>query len=335
MNTVFRLFSLVLLASLPKGYAMDNLKLSSGYNIPSVGLGTSSIKPYDLENAIINALENGYKHIDTAFTYHNEEAIGKVLKKWFAKGGARENLFITSKLPSQGNRPESVEKYLKQSLKDLGLDYVDMYLIHTPFGLKEGVNNSPKEVNGIEIFENVNHNALWKEMEKQVKNGYAKSIGLSNFNQSQIDNVYKNAEIKPSNLQVEIHAYLPQKQLRQFCKKHNIVVTAYAPLGSHNSRTYLHKSTGKDLPALIDLPIIKDLAQKYKKSPSQILLRHTVQDDLVVIPKSSNSDRQKLNIDLFDFKLTAEDVKKIDNLDKGEKGRVFDFLKFYKGIPHY
>jgi alcohol dehydrogenase (NADP+) len=106
-------------------------------------------------------------------------------------------------------------------------------------------------------------------------------------------------------------------------------VTAYAPLGSHGSRTYLHEGTEKALPALVDLPVIKDIARKYNKSPSQILLRHTIQSGLVVVPKSSNPERQKANIDLFNFKLANEDVKKIDALDMGEKGRVFDFLKFY------
>ncbi|XP_001602440.2 aldo-keto reductase family 1 member A1-B [Nasonia vitripennis] len=329
----------VLAVVLPGAQAVEKLKLSSGHEIPAVGLGTSTIKLDEMDNAISSALENGYRHIDTAFSYDNEAAIGKILKKWFDKGGKREDIFITSKLPSQGNRPQSVETYLKRSLKDLGLDYVDMYLIHTPFAVKEGENLSSKQdKDGNDLFDDVDHKALWKAMERQVKEGRAKSIGLSNFNQSQVLNIYNNAEIKPSNLQVETHAYLQQKQLRKFCKEHNIVMTAYAPLGSHNARLNLHRGTPKELPALVELPLIKSLAAKYNKSPGQILLRHTIQEGLVAIPKSSNAQRQKSNIDIFDFKLTDEEMKKIDALDKGEKGRVFDFLAFYKDLdknPEY
>lgn len=328
-----------MLICIKQSYAIEKIRLSSGYDIPAVGLGTSTIKIDDIDKAITSALENGYRHIDTAYNYFNEEAIGKALKNWFDKGGNREELFITSKLPDWANRPESVEKYLKRSLKNLGLDYIDMYLIHTPWTIKEDPEKYiAKEENGDVVYEDTDHIAVWKEMEKQVKAARAKSIGLSNFNQSQILNVYNKAEIKPSNLQIESHAYLHQDELRKFCKEHNIVITAYAPLGSNEVRSKLYKNTDKDLPSLMDLPVVKEIAEKYKKTPGQILLRHIVQDGLVVIPKSSNSERQKSNMDIFDFKLTDEEMKKLHDLDKGEKGRVFDFLAFMKDIgknPEY
>lgn len=332
-------FFLLIAVGFPEGNAkLATLELSSGHNIPIVGLGTSTIKLEDMEKAILSALESGYRHIDTAYAYDNEESIGQILKKWFQQGGKREDLFITSKLPSHGNRPQSVEKYLTKSLNDLGLSYVDMYLIHTPFGVKEGENMFPKTENGNEIFENVDHVALWKEMEKQVKKGRAKSIGLSNFNQSQVLNVYNNAEIKPSNLQVECHAYLQQPELKDFCRDHKIVVTAYAPLGSQVARKSLHSGTDKELLPPIELSSVKALSHKYKKSPGQILLRYNVQRGYVVIPKSSNPKRIKENIDIFDFELTDEDMKTLNKLDKGEKGRVFDFLAFYTDLdknPQY
>ncbi|CAH0393578.1 unnamed protein product [Bemisia tabaci] len=327
----------LLVASLQHGSAVDKLKLSSGHEIPAVGLGTSSIKLTEMDEAIANALETGYRHFDTAFRYKNEAAIGAALKKWFQKGGKREDLFITSKLPQYGNQPDRVERYLKKSLSDLDLDYVDMYLIHAPFGTKERADFIEAEDDG-NIFESVDHVALWKKMEEQVTAGRAKSIGLSNFNQSQILNIYNNAEIKPSNLQVESHGYFQQNELRDFCKKYNIVMTAYSPLGSPSARNKIHKGTSKDLKSLTDLPEIKDLAQKYNKTAGQILLRHSVQAGLVVIPKSSNKDRQRENIEVFDFSLSEEDFEKIKGLDKGETGRVFDFLITYKGVdknPQY
>lgn len=338
MNPSFGLVCLLLIVAFPKGNAVEKYQLSSGQYIPVVGLGTSTIRLDDVISAIRSALSNGYRHIDTAFAYGNEAEIGKALRTYINDGGSRKDLFITSKLPAHGNRPESVEKYLKRSLKDLELDYVDMYLIHLPFGMQEADNLVAKEVNGKEVYEYVDHVALWKAMEAQVKAGRAKSIGLSNFNQSQILNIYNNAEIKPSNLQVESHAYLQQRDLRKFCKDHNIVMTAYAPLGSQSSRNYLYKGSDKDLPDLLEVALIKELAQKYKKRPAQILLRHSVQNGLVVIPKSSNVERQKENINLFDFELSDEDMKKIDALDQGEKGRVFDFLAFHANLdknPQY
>lgn len=124
-------------------------------------------------------------------------------------------------------------------------------------------------------------------------------------------------------MQVESHAYLQQRELRKFCKDNNIVMTAYAPLGSASTRKKFYKGTEKDLPSLLELPEIKELAEKYKKTPGQILLRNLVQDGLVVIPKSSNAERQKANADIFDFELADEDMKKIETLDKGELGRVY------------
>ncbi|XP_058799851.1 aldo-keto reductase family 1 member A1-B-like [Phymastichus coffea] len=326
---------LCLLLSAPSdAVEMEKLSLSSGHEMPVVGLGTGAINRADeVDRAITSALGIGYRHIDTAFSYGNEAAIGQAVKRWLAQGGKRQDLFLTSKLPNQANRPDSVERYLNKSLADLGMDYVDMYLIHLPFGVKEGKDMTPMQQDGREILEDdVDHVAIWKEMEKQVKSGRAKSIGVSNFNEAQISKIYDSAQIKPSNLQVESHVYLQQPALQKFCKDKNIVMTAYAPLGSQNTRNYLHKGTAKELPPAAELPIVKRLAKKYNKSTSQILLRHSVQNGLVVIPKSINPTRQKDNISLFDFKLTDDEMKQLDSLDKGEQGRVYDFLAWYKDL---
>lgn len=329
-STFFFLIIYVTLSS-HYGNAVEKFKLSSGYDIPAVGLGTFRLT--EVEESITNALEIGYRHIDTAFYYRNEAAIGSALQKWFQKGGKREDLFITSKLPFHANRPESVEKYLKKSLTDLKLEYVDMYLIHAPWGIKEGDGFDKKEGSGPAVFEVVDHVALWRKMEEQVTAGRVKSIGLSNFNQTQILNVYEKAKIKPSNLQVESHAYFRQTELREFCKKYNIVMTAYAPLGSPSSAQKLQKGT-----SLLESSEIKEIAVKYNKTTAQILLRHVIQTGLVAIPKSSNKIRQKENFDIFSFSLSEVDVEVINKLDKGERGRIYNHLGLDKDLykhPQY
>ncbi|XP_017891581.1 alcohol dehydrogenase [NADP(+)]-like isoform X2 [Ceratina calcarata] len=322
---------------------MKRIQLSSGYDMPTVGLGTWQAKPEEIEKAVTTALKVGYRHIDTAFNYNNEEAIGAVLKEWFEKGGKREELFITTKLPNFGNRPSDVEKFINLSLKKLGLDYLDMYLIHMPFAFKlsESTLTPATNEDGSFLLDfDTNPVLVWKEMEEQVKKGRTRSIGLSNFNEKQILEVWENAQIKPSNLQVELHAYLQQNSLREFCKAHNIVVTAYSPLGSPGAKTHFknkYNHTVEDFPDLLGLPIVQNLSTEYNRSTAQILLRYLLQLGVVIIPKSSSPERIKANIDLFDFELKEEEMKLLSTLDKGMRGRIFNFL-FFKGVeshPHY
>ncbi|XP_047353135.1 aldo-keto reductase family 1 member A1-like [Vespa velutina] len=319
---------------------MHSVKLSSGHDMPGVGLGTWQAKPEEIEAAVATALECGYRHIDTAFNYNNEEAIGKSLKNWFDKGGKREELFVTSKLPHYGNRPSDVEKFLKLSLERLGLDYLDMYLIHMPFAFVLDKNAyAPAALDdGSYILDlNTDPVSVWKEMEKQVAKGRVKSIGLSNFNEAQILEVYKNAQIKPANLQVELHAYLQQKPIREFCQKHNIIVTAYSPLASPGAKFHFqtkYNYSSEKFPDLLGHPIVLEMANKYKKTTAQVLLRHLVQQGIIVIPKSSSQDRIKSNINIFDFVLSEEDMNTLNALDKGTDGRIFNFL-FFKGVEKH
>ncbi|XP_046818737.1 aldo-keto reductase family 1 member A1-like isoform X2 [Vespa crabro] len=315
---------------------MHSVKLSSGHDMPTVGLGTWQAKPEEIEAAVATALECGYRHIDTAFNYNNEEAIGKSLKNWFDKGGKREELFVTSKLPPHGNRPSDVEKFLKLSLERLGLDYLDMYLIHMPFAFVLDKNAyAPAALDdGTYILDlDTDPVSVWKEMEKQVAKGRVKSIGLSNFNEAQILEVYKNAQIKPANLQVELHAYHQQKPIREFCQKHNIIVTAYSSLASPGAKVVLQRRYNYNLekfPNLLGHPVVLEIANKYKKTTAQVLLRHLVQQGIIVIPKSSSQDRIKSNINIFDFVLIEEDMNTLNALDKDTDGRIFNFL-FFKG----
>ncbi|XP_067208600.1 aldo-keto reductase family 1 member A1-A-like isoform X2 [Linepithema humile] len=322
---------------------IHSVRLLSGYDMPTVGLGTWQAKPEEIENAVSAALECGYRHIDTATNYNNEDAIGRALKKWFEKGGAREEIFITTKLPHFGNRPSDVEKFINLSLERLGLDYLDMYLIHMPFAFKldEKTLTAATHEDGSYILDfDTNPLAVWKEMEKQVKSGRARSIGLSNFNEEQITAIWESAQVKPSNLQVELHAYMQQKSIRELCKKYNIIVTAYSPLGSPAAKTHFRTKYNYDLdtfPDLLNHPIILEIATRHKKTTAQVLLRYLLQLGIVIIPKSSSSERIKLNIDLFDFALTEEDMTLLSDLDKDVHGRIFNFL-FFKGVqdhPHY
>ncbi|XP_017784077.1 PREDICTED: alcohol dehydrogenase [NADP(+)]-like [Nicrophorus vespilloides] len=313
----------------------------SNEQMPIVGLGTWQATPEEIENIIDIALESGYRHIDTAFVYNNEEAIGNALKRWIEGGKIkREELFVTTKLPVFGNRAADVENFLRISLNRLKLTYVDLYLIHLPFALfcdKEILQPAKNEDGSVIIdFENDNL-ATWKVMEEQVRKGLVKAIGLSNFNENQVKEIYDLAAIKPAVLQIEMHAYLQQPNIVEVCNKLNIAITAYSPLGSPGAqRHFLTKYDYKieDFPDLLHDPLILTLSDKYKKSVGQILLKHLAQKGIIVIPKSSNPQRIKDNIDVFGFMLEDEDIAKIDKLDKGEKGRIFNFL-FFKDVDKH
>jgi len=208
--------------------------LNNGIKMPSIGIGTWMAPDHEIETALDLALKAGYRHIDAAPVYLNEKAIGRVLKKWIDSNQLkREDLFITTKLPPPANRPSCVEKTLRNSLEDLQLSYIDMYLIHTPFAVPETGGDFERDENGdIKVDDTTDHVEIWKKMEEMVEKGLAKSIGVSNFNKKQIQRLLDNSKIKPSNLQIELHLYFQQKELVDYCKANNINVVAYSPLGS-------------------------------------------------------------------------------------------------------
>ncbi|XP_066249489.1 1,5-anhydro-D-fructose reductase-like [Euwallacea similis] len=323
---------------------MKSIKLAiSGLKMPIVGLGTWRAQPEEIEKAVNVALECGYRHIDTAFNYNTEESIGKVLNQWIDSGRVkREELFITTKLPNFGNRPSEVECFLKLSLKKLQLEYIDLYLMHMPFSFHLNETTMAPLINkdGTFSLDPVDFVETWKVMEDQVKKGLCKAIGVSNFNAEQLQRLINNSEIKPDVLQVELHAYLQQKDLREVCSRLNVAVTAYSPLGSPGANNHFstkYDYSLDDFPDILGHPDVKELASKYNKTPGQILLKHLIQQDVIVIPKSGNPHRIKSNIDLFNFNLDQADVERLDRLDRAEKGRIFNFM-FFKGVenhPHY
>ncbi|KAL2712392.1 alcohol dehydrogenase NADP(+) [Vespula squamosa] len=311
------------------------ISLPTGQQMPILGFGTWQASEDEIETALDIALEAGYRHIDTATVYLNEKAIGKVLKKWLDSGKIqRSELFIVTKLPPIGNRPGDVEKWIKKSLINLQLDYIDLYLVHVPFTLEEvGEELHPTNEKGeIRFDTSTDHVKVWKEMEEQVKQGRAKAIGLSNFNETQISKILSIASLPISNLQIELHLYFQQLELVEFCKSNNISVTAYSPLGSRG----LVKLLGKTdvLPDLFTNPIVSKIAQKYNKSPAQILLKHILHKNIAAIPKSINAQRIKENIQLFDWQLEDKDINELNALNEGKSARICDF-SFFKGIEKH
>ncbi|XP_044760454.1 aldo-keto reductase family 1 member A1-like isoform X2 [Coccinella septempunctata] len=320
---------------------MKTIKLNSGQEMPLVGLGTWRAQADEIERAVNTALQEGYRHIDTAFNYNTEEPIGRVIQKWIEEGRLkREELFITTKLPNVGNRPRDVERYLRMSLDRLQTSYVDLYLVHMPFSLMGHPDTHAPLTNEDGTIQLDVHNDIigtWSKMETQVEEGRVRSIGLSNFNIAQIEKICLSCKIKPAVLQIEHHAYLQQPELIDRCKQLGVTVTAYSPLGSpganqHFSTKYNYKL--EEFPDILGHPIAKKLSEKYAKTPGQILLRHIVQKGIVVIPKSLNPKRIKDNIDIFNFELIEDDMQLMNKLDKGEKGRIFDFL-FFKGVEKH
>ncbi|XP_015112414.1 1,5-anhydro-D-fructose reductase [Diachasma alloeum] len=306
--------------------AVPKVKFSNGRSMPMLGLGTSESLAGNVERAVKYAIDNGYRHIDTAFAYDNEKEIGNAIREKIEDGTVtREDLFITTKIWGNTHAEDKVVPTCRKSLANLGLDYVDLYLIHWPFGFKEGDDLWPKDSNGKYLFSDIDYLDTWKGMEECVRLGLARSIGVSNFNSQQITRLMGAATIKPVNNQVEVNVNFNQRPLIEFCKQQNITVTAYSPLGRPGNRYGVVNS--------LDNPKIQTIAEKYKKTPAQIALRYLHQLGVTPIPKSVTESRIKENIDIFNFELTPEEVATIDSV--GTKKRIFTFeaAKDHKYYP--
>ncbi|XP_029679358.1 aldo-keto reductase family 1 member A1-like isoform X2 [Formica exsecta] len=312
----------------------SSVLLPTGQAMPILGFGTWNASGKELEVALDAALTAGYRHIDTATAYENECAIGNTLKKWFDSGKLkRSDLFIVTKLPPNGNRAKDVEKWIKKSLANLQISYLDLYLVHVPFAFENGEDLRPHNENGeIRIDIDTDHLQIWSAMEEQVLEKRTKAIGLSNFNIHQIKKILDNAKLPISNLQIELHVNFQQKELIKFCQDNNISITAYSPLGTRGFLKEIGKAN--TIPNLLENPTVLEIAEKYKKTPAQILLKHIIQKGIIAIPKSSTSTRIKENIQLFDWELRVEDIDKLNAIDMGESGRICDF-SFFKGVEKH
>jgi len=304
--------------------------------IPVVGLGTWQSKPGVVGAAVEKALSSGYKHIDCAHVYQNEAEIGESFTKMFGEGGIkREDIFITSKLWNTFHRADEVEAACDTTLKNLQLDYLDLYLIHWPVGLEPGKGTLfPVDDDKVALMDSKapSFAETWGAMEKLVESGKCKNIGLSNFNQAQIEEVLSSAKIKPANLQVESHPHLPNLELLEFCKKNDISFVAYSPLGNPGSA--FRREDQVDL--LHDEDVLK-IAQKHSVSAGQVLIRYQVDKGNVVIPKSVTPSRIEENLNVFGFSLDSSDMDTLNNLYKkvGPKGYRTCSVQHWKNSPHY
>ena len=263
---------------------MKYYQLNNGNKIPAIGFGTYKAQEDEAIASVKKAIETGYRLIDTAAKYENEEAVGKAIKQ---SGIAREELMITTKLWRENLGYESTKKAFETSLAKLDLDYIDLYLIHWPANAKN-----------YENWQKANNDS-WRVMEELVKEGKIKNIGVSNFWPEHLEPLLKAAEIKPVINQIEFHPGYWQPELTRYCKENNILIEAWSPL-----------ARGK----VFESEEIKAIAKKYNKSVAQICLRWILEHNALVIPKSSTPERIEDNFDIFDFQLNAEDIKTIDNL---------------------
>ncbi len=286
-----------------------SITLNSGYNIPTLGLGTWKSKPNEVGTAVKYALtESGYTHIDGAMIYRNEPEVGNAYAEVF-KTIKREDIFITSKLWNTNHDPKNVEAACRQTLKDLQLDYLDLYLMHWGVAFKHGEELEPMK-DGKAVTEKVSIRETWKAMEKLVGLGLVKSIGVANFTTIMLHDLMTYATIIPAMNQIELHPYNAQQALVNYCHHHGIAVTAYSPIGRMGVEI-------DNVARLHEDPVVKKIASKHGKSVPQVLINWAIERGTIVIPKSVTPARIKENIDVFDFQLDNADMTELNSLDKG------------------
>ncbi len=286
---------------------MKYVKLNTGANMPIIGLGTWKSKSGELYQAIRWALKLGYTHFDCASIYGNQEEIGQAFSDAFNEDNLkREDVFITSKLWNDSHNPQDVLPALKQTLKDLKLDYLDLWLMHWPIAQKKGT-ATPQNDEDLISLQELPLATTYQEMEKMQQDGLVKAIGVSNFGKKNLQNLIDKCNIIPAVNQIELHPYLQQTDLVEFCKQNMIVVTAYSPLGS-----------GKHLdePNLLEDTTIKEIAQKLNVSTAQVALSWIFSQNIVAIPKSVHEKRLRENIASLNVVLDNDDIKKLSSLDK-------------------
>ncbi|ENH97750.1 aldo/keto reductase family oxidoreductase [Gracilibacillus halophilus YIM-C55.5] len=258
--------------------------LHNGVKMPWFGLGVFKVQEgEEVKNSVKWALEHGYKHIDTAAAYKNEQGVGEAIKE---SGIPREELFVTSKLWNGNQGYDETIAAFETTLQQLGMDYLDLYLIHWP------------------VPEQNKYKESWKAMEKLYHDGKIRAIGVSNFKEHHLDDLLQEADVVPMVNQVEYHPHLTQKSLHDYCKKHQIQLEAWSPLKQGE---------------ILSEPVLKEIAERHGKSPAQVILRWDLQNEVVTIPKSVKQHRIHENADVFDFELSQQEVDQLNQLNKDER----------------
>ncbi len=278
--------------------SVPSITLNDGKTIPQLGFGVFQIEPKNTAKAVSNALDIGYRHIDTAEMYQNEKEVGEAIR---TSGLNRSDVFVTSKLNNGFHRPDDAHKAFNTTLSELGFDYVDLFLIHWPL---------PTLNNGDFV-------STWKTLEEFYRDGRARSIGVSNFQIEHLKRLAVEADIVPAVNQIESHPYFTNDAVRGYNREHQIATEAWSPIAQ-----------GK----VLDDPTITQIAEKVGKTPAQVVLRWHIQRGDIVFPKSVTPSRMKENFELFDFELNPTEIGMITALDQGEDGRTgpnpdkFDYI---------
>ena len=260
---------------------MEYVKLNNGVKMPILGYGVYQTPPEETERCVLEALETGYRSIDTAQAYYNEEGVGNALAKC---GIPREEIFITTKVWISNAGYEKAKESIRESLRKLQMDYVDLLLIHQPFG---------------------DYYGTYRAMEEAYKEGKARALGVSNFYPDRYLDLFHFAEIKPAVNQVETHVFQQQKTARKYMEKYGTQVMSWGPFAEGKNDYFQN-------------PVLKEIGDKHGKSVAQTALRFLIQNGVIVIPKSVHKNRMEENLNVFDFTLTEEEMKRIEALDTGE-----------------
>jgi 2,5-diketo-D-gluconate reductase A len=279
--------------------SVPTIDLNDGHSIPQLGFGVFQIEPEETAEAVSEALRVGYRHIDTAEMYGNEQGVGEGIR---ASGLDRSEIYVTSKLNNGHHEPDDARRAFEGTLEALGTDYVDLFLIHWPL---------PTLYDGDYV-------STWTTLEEFQRDGRSRSIGVSNFQPEHLDRLAAEADVVPAVNQIELHPYLLNAEVDSYGREHGIATEAWSPIAQG---------------AVLDDPVITDVADRLGRTPAQVVLRWHIERGNIVFPKSTTPSRIRENFELFDFELEPDDAERIDALDRGEEGRTGPHPDSFAHVP--